>query len=387
MRKPKILLGLTGSVATVLAPKIVKALQEIGEVSVVVTEKAEHFIDGDSWASLFAALPNSPERFPHIFTEANEWNFSAVGRQIWAKNDPVLHIDLREWADVLVVAPLTANTLAKFANGICDTLLTSTFRAWDKKKPIVLAPAMNTEMYVHPLTIKHLSEIRRWYSAGICDNSKVVYPVSKKLACGTEGLGALAPIEDIVKATKEALKWSFPLGLCPGVPVTPHPGAFGYRRRNSFHTGVDLYTRPWQNVYTVEPGIVVGIEPFTGPWDNSPHYNNTSCVLVEGRTGVVCYGEIKPDSDMVVGRKVARGVLVGRVEQVLPDGRERPDIPGHSKSMLHLELYTYGRTKASTSWKHDAPQHDYLLDPTPFLLDAVSAPETHLTWTPAEEKQ
>ena len=67
-----------------------------------------------------------------------------------ARGDPVRHIEFRHWADLLVVAPLDANTLAKFAIGLCDNFLTCLFRAWDFAKPVILAPAMNTLMWDHP---------------------------------------------------------------------------------------------------------------------------------------------------------------------------------------------------------------------------------------------
>ena len=79
------------------------------------------------------------------------------------RGDPVLHIELKELAAGLLVAPLSANTMAKFANGLCDNLLTSVFRAWPYEdcagkfhiqKPVFVAPAMNTNMYQHPITKK-----------------------------------------------------------------------------------------------------------------------------------------------------------------------------------------------------------------------------------------
>jgi len=68
----------------------------------------------------------------------------------------VLHIELRRWADVLLFAPLTAHTLAKLALGLCDNLPTNIARAWDSNKPVLVAPAMNTHMWNHPLTADHL---------------------------------------------------------------------------------------------------------------------------------------------------------------------------------------------------------------------------------------
>jgi len=170
--------------------------------------------------------------------------------------DPVLHIELRRWADVGVVAPASANSLAKFANvrvwrfgwsffggeerggeekrekpppppfrkktstnneqkneqkkeqrkqphqpkqGLCDNLLTSVVRAWDwDAKPLLLAPAMNTAMWASPLTGRHLSLLKS-LGAG------VVPPVAKALACGDVGMGAMAEPEEVAVAVKGAL--------------------------------------------------------------------------------------------------------------------------------------------------------------------------------------
>lgn len=85
------------------------------------------------------------------FSDSDEWNS-------WEKRqDPVLHVELRKLAKVMVMAPLSANTMAKFANGLCDNLLTCVFRCWDFKSEqakgsVIVAPAMNTFMYEHPIT-------------------------------------------------------------------------------------------------------------------------------------------------------------------------------------------------------------------------------------------
>ena len=107
--------------------------------------------------------------------------------------EEVIHIELVKWADVFVIAPCSANTLAKISNGICDNLLTCCARAWDLNdwfKCLVVAPAMNTNMWSHPCTQEHLNRLRGW---GI----KVVEPVMKKLYCGDIGIGALAHLDDI----------------------------------------------------------------------------------------------------------------------------------------------------------------------------------------------
>ncbi|XP_038178878.1 phosphopantothenoylcysteine decarboxylase isoform X3 [Arvicola amphibius] len=114
------------------------------------------------------------------------------------RSDPVLHIDLRRWADLMLVAPLDANTLGKVASGICDNLLTCVIRAWDLSKPLLFCPAMNTAMWEHPLTAQQVGQLKAFGYVEIpC--------VSKKLVCGDQGLGAMAEVETIVGKVKEVL--------------------------------------------------------------------------------------------------------------------------------------------------------------------------------------
>lgn len=130
--------------------------------------------------------------------------------------DPVLHIQLRDWADIAVIAPLSAHTLAKIATGLCDDTLTCVLRAWDfgyknslkKGKPIVLAPACNTAMWEHPLTQSQLDIVVKFgISNGQSESSlvKIVNPQVKTLACGEVGNGALANTVDIAKAAKDSM--------------------------------------------------------------------------------------------------------------------------------------------------------------------------------------
>ncbi|CAI9734112.1 phosphopantothenoylcysteine decarboxylase isoform X2 [Octopus vulgaris] len=94
--------------------------------------------------------------------------------------DPILHIELRRWADIMVICPLDANTLAKIANGLCDNLLTCIVRAWDQKKPLLFAPAMNTLMWEHVITKKQIETLTGFgYIEIPC--------VAKKLACADVG--------------------------------------------------------------------------------------------------------------------------------------------------------------------------------------------------------
>jgi phosphopantothenoylcysteine decarboxylase len=92
----------------------------------------------------------------------------------------------------MLIAPLDANTMAKIANGLCDNLLTCILRAWDMTKPVILCPAMNTHMWNHPFTTKHLNIIEKEL------NYTIIPPIKKKLACGEDGLGAMASLTDIL---------------------------------------------------------------------------------------------------------------------------------------------------------------------------------------------
>lgn len=369
--KHKILLGLTGSVATVLYQKLISQLREIGDVSIILTESAEHFVKDD-----LSKVITFRDKDEWLWFHPDENQEDGSGDDVflsskWRKDDEVLHIKLRDEYSALVIAPCSANTLAKISNGLCDNLLTTVARAWDRNRPFIIAPAMNTYMWDHPITEKQL-DIFNSFS----DNNLWVCPVEKKLACGTFGMGAMASIDSIVNVTKKLLRWNFPLeeGCCNGIPITGHPGSFACKRKNSTHTGVDLYTTDGARVHAVEDGKVVDIEHFTGEWDNSPWWNNTDCVLVEGPTGVVCYGEVSIPSHIQVGMNVYRGQWIADVKRVLKEGKERPDIMGHSCSMLHMELYPHGTVKSSNGF-----DPNLLHDPTPFLLNSSGKPDKLFT--------
>ncbi|XP_020850277.1 phosphopantothenoylcysteine decarboxylase isoform X1 [Phascolarctos cinereus] len=176
-----VLVGVTGSVAALKLPLLVAGLLEIPglKVAVVTTERAKHFY-------------NSCDVPVTVYSDTDEW-------EMWkCRSDPVLHIDLRRWADLMVVAPLDANTLGKVASGICDNLLTCVIRAWDRAKPLLFCPAMNTAMWEHPITAQHVEQLKGFgYTEVPC--------VAKKLACGDEGLGAMAEVWTIVGKVKEVL--------------------------------------------------------------------------------------------------------------------------------------------------------------------------------------
>ena len=354
-----ILLGLTGSVASVLHVKIAEALQEVGNVSIIPTPSTTTFLDEAAMSGF------------QTYTDKDEWQWASQDRALhtkkWTKGQPVLHIQLRDTGSALVIAPCSANTLAKLASGLCDNLLTSVARAWDLNRPVIIAPAMNTHMWNHPITQEHIAKLKAW-------GYIIVHPQSKMLACQTLGMGAMAEISLIVQAVKESLRWQFPLANdeCPGIPVNPHPGSFLIKRKHHIHTGVDLYTKDSRPVYAVEPGKVVGIEEFTGSKQQTPWWEDTQCALIEGATGVVCYGEIIPC--VTLGQVVKRGDLVGHVKRVLKPHKLRKDIAGHSTSMLHMEIYPHGKYKAFEELGENPDNFSILKDPTPLLLNAMGQP-------------
>lgn len=206
-----VLVGATGSVAAVRVPALVESLQAAGHAArVVATDAATYFFDP------------APLKAAGVLTlDADEWPGRAEGGR-YERGDAVRHIELRRWADVFLVAPLDANTLAKLAVGLCDNALTCVWRAWDTARPVVLAPAMNTLMWQHPFTRRHLRSLAADAGAGhipahladdaliqqINDRSptlRVVGPITKALACGDTGVGAMAEVPDIVSAVQAVL--------------------------------------------------------------------------------------------------------------------------------------------------------------------------------------
>jgi len=207
-----VLLGVTGSVAAIRTPALFAALTRAGhDVRVVATNASLYFFDPAEVASPDAKV---------VTLDADEWPGRDGGRR-YRRDDSVLHIELRRWAELFLIAPLDANTLAKLANGLADNCLTCVWRAWDPARPVVLAPAMNTLMWEHPLTVRHLRQIAEtvtdwpvpklddaealieWIN-GYASRLVIVPPISKRLACGDVGPGAMAEVEPIAEAVMKA---------------------------------------------------------------------------------------------------------------------------------------------------------------------------------------
>ncbi len=191
----KIVLGITGSVAGILTQKMAGALIDAGhEVQVVSTTPGLFFLPlgvGDELEVKFADGRNGV-KVP-LFRDKYEWPEGG-----YHKNDPVRHIEFREWADMLLIAPLSANTLAKIANGICDNFLCCIARAWVKDRPFIVAPAMNTEMWMDSITRDQLNLLSNRFH-----KFHKVSPIEGNLACGGTGFGVMARIDTIIEAVNK----------------------------------------------------------------------------------------------------------------------------------------------------------------------------------------
>lgn len=180
MKKIKeIILGVTGSISAYKACDLLRFLKNSGfNIRVVMTEEATNFIK----PLTFQALSGN-EVYINMFTENTSWNPK--------------HIALAKAADIIVIAPATANFIAKLANGICDDLLSCICVATRAK--IVLCPAMNENMYKHKAVQDNVRKIKE---LGVI----IVGPVKGRLASGDIGIGHMVEVEDIVRVTKRSIK-------------------------------------------------------------------------------------------------------------------------------------------------------------------------------------
>jgi phosphopantothenoylcysteine decarboxylase/phosphopantothenate--cysteine ligase len=178
--RPVVLLGVTGGIAAFKAAELLRGLQKAGmEVRVVMTRAATQFVG----AMTFETLSGAPVRLDQVS------ELRADSR--------ITHVEDSQEADIMVVAPATANTLAKMANGIADNLLTSMFLAFGKT--VVVAPAMNTNMWEHAATQSNVAVLR---DRGVF----VVEPGAGELACGDYGSGRMAEPNSIVAEVKLRLQ-------------------------------------------------------------------------------------------------------------------------------------------------------------------------------------
>jgi phosphopantothenoylcysteine decarboxylase/phosphopantothenate--cysteine ligase len=171
MAKYRIGLGVSGGIAAYKAVEVMRLLQKSDcEVSVAMTRHATEFVQ----PLTFRALTDK-----HVIVDDYDP----------ANPDPIAHVNFSQEIDLLLIVPATANVIAKFANGVADDFLTSTYLA--STAPVLIAPAMNTTMWEQPATQRNIEQLKK-------DGVRFVEPVSGELACKTIGTGKLEDVENIV---------------------------------------------------------------------------------------------------------------------------------------------------------------------------------------------
>jgi len=180
----KIVLGVCGSIASYKAAHLVRLLLKAGaEVQVVMTKDALSFIT----PLTLATLSKKPVLIDYFVPETGEWNNN---------------VDLGLWADILLIAPASANTLGKMATGICDNLLLATYLS--AKCPVYFAPAMDLDMWKHPSTTQNVKLLQSY-------GNILIQPNAGELASGLIGEGRMAEPEEIVALLQQELKKKLPL--------------------------------------------------------------------------------------------------------------------------------------------------------------------------------
>lgn len=166
----KIILGVSGSIAAYKAADIINRLKSKHQITVVMTSAATEFITPLTLQTLSQNL---------VYTSTFDCESANIS-----------HIDLVQQADLILIAPATANIIAKVANGICDDLL-STMAVVSGTSKLVIAPAMNTAMYENPVTVENIAKLEQ-------RGAEFIEPRVSLLACNEYGKGALAEVETIV---------------------------------------------------------------------------------------------------------------------------------------------------------------------------------------------
>jgi len=171
-----ILLGVSGAIAAYKAVEVAGRLTAAGaKVNTVMTANACRLVGPKSFEAVTGGAV-----FTSLWSNCSEYKIG--------------HINLAEWADIVVVAPATANIISKISNGICDDLLSTTLCACRRKRA-VLAPAMNTRMWENPAVQRNVEVVKEM-------GFELTGPCQGRLACGQEGMGRMAEPAEIVKAVE-----------------------------------------------------------------------------------------------------------------------------------------------------------------------------------------
>lgn len=184
LNKKKILLSITGSIAAYKTPMLVRLLVKQGaEVQVIQTENAKQFVTPVT----LATVSGKPVLSQFSEKETGTWNS---------------HVELGLWADAIIIAPTSANTLAKLAIGMADNLVTATYLA--AKCPVFIAPAMDLDMYKHPTTQNNIATLKS-------NNCRIITGGAGELASGLCGEGRMEEPEEIVRQLKNFFEFGKPL--------------------------------------------------------------------------------------------------------------------------------------------------------------------------------
>ena len=186
LKEKKILLGITAGIAAYKTASLVRLFIKLGaEVKVIMTPASKNFITPLTLSTLSKNPVHST-----FYSKEDE-------NELWNN-----HVDLGLWADYMLIAPATANTLSKMANGTCDNLLLATYLS--SKCPVYFAPAMDLDMYKHPSSIESLNKLQRF-------NNILIPATSGELASGLIGEGRMAEPEDIVSFIEKDISSKLPL--------------------------------------------------------------------------------------------------------------------------------------------------------------------------------
>lgn len=172
LQQKKIVLGITGSIAAYKAACLTRLfVGEGAEVKIIMTPFAKEFITQGT----LSTLSMNPVLSDFFITDSGEWNS---------------HIDLGRWADAMLIAPASANTIGKMAHGITDNLLLAVYLA--STAPVMVAPAMDHAMYAHPSTQQNIQILKSY-------NVQIIEPASGELASGLQGKGRMQEPERILE--------------------------------------------------------------------------------------------------------------------------------------------------------------------------------------------
>jgi phosphopantothenoylcysteine decarboxylase/phosphopantothenate--cysteine ligase len=176
VRGKNILIGVTGGIAAYKTATIIRLLvREGASVKVVMTRHAKEFIT----PLTLATLSKNPVLTDFFDPENGSWNS---------------HVELGLWANLFLIAPATANTIGKMANGIADNLLLTSY--YSARCPVFIAPSMDTDMLKHPATVKNIETLRSY-------GNHIMEPESGELASGLTGKGRMVEPEEIVKEIED----------------------------------------------------------------------------------------------------------------------------------------------------------------------------------------